>query len=233
MNARAVVRGRSTSRFRADQEIRVLIVDDQKLFAEALQGALERKGMTVIGVTPSGEEAVFLARRTRPDIVLLDLGLPGAEGLEVGRMILGEVPGTSLLALTEAGRPNPVKEVLRAGFQGYVTKDVPISQLFDSIVVALERGVVLPRGLSPKVSPAKSSDAERVLEELTPREREILAMLVGGWSGHEIAQSLSISRNTVRAHVQSILTKLQVHSRLEAVALAVRHGMTGILRGSD
>ncbi len=207
---------------------RTLIVDDHTLFAEAIRPTLEGLGLIVIGVASSGREAMQAVRDQRPDLVLVDLGLPDQSGLVVGRMILEERPGTKVLALTALEDPHAVKEAIRAGFHGYLTKDTSVSQFADAITAALGGQVVVPHRLAPRATGARTPEEQNaafLAEQLTRREREVLALLVEGASGHAIAERLRISPNTVRTHIQSILTKLQVHSRLEAVTFAVRHGI--------
>jgi two-component system nitrate/nitrite response regulator NarL len=207
--------------------IRVLIVDDHALFSDAIQPLLRSMGMDIIGVAASGEEALEVCRRERPELALVDLGLPDMGGIAVGRRILEEQPQTIVLAVTGLRDPATVKEALRAGFHGYVTKDTPLSQFATAIQAALEGQIVVPKRTAP--NPVESSrtpeerDAALMARQLTPRELEVLALLVGGGDNAQIARALHLSSNTVRTHVQSILTKLQVRSRLQAAAFAVRH----------
>lgn len=205
---------------------RVLIIDDHMLFAEAIHLALEEHGFEVVGIAASGDEALSAVRRWHPDLALVDIGLPDRSGLAVGRAILQERPETKLLALTALDDPRTVREALRGGFHGYVVKDTPVSRFVQAVGSVLGGQVVVPRPLAPRVAGALSAEEEAVAllsNQLTPREREVLELLVEGASGQAIARSLGISPNTVRTHVQSVLTKLQVRSRLEAATFAVRH----------
>jgi DNA-binding NarL/FixJ family response regulator len=208
--------------------VRVLLVDDQRLFADALRLALERLGVVVVGVATTGQEAIEAARRNRPDVVLLDLGLPDLSGLPVGRRIIRELPDAKILAVTAYNDAWVAREAIGAGFHGYVTKDTPMSRFVASITAALSGQFVIPQVLAQAASRATPTDKRTALaraELLSPRELEVLALLVEGASGKGIADQLSIARNTVRTHVQSILVKLEVHSRLEAVAFAIQHGV--------
>jgi len=210
---------------------RVLIVDDHMLFAEAIRLALEEHDIEVVGIAVSGEEALTAVRRWHPDLALVDIGLPDRSGLAVGKAILQEFPETKVLALTALGDPRTAREALRAGFQGYIMKDTPVTRFIQAIHSVLDGQVVVPRPLAPRVAGALSAEEEAVAllsNQLTPREREVLVLLVEGASGQSIARSLGISPNTVRTHVQSVLTKLQVRSRLEAATFAVRHGIVAI-----
>ena len=147
----------------------------------------------------------------------------------------GFIGAHSCRALLEAGHavtalddPQAVKEAMRSGFRGYVTKDVRVQRFVDAVRAALAGQVVIPKQLARAVGGRRSAaerHAELLSQQLTRREREVLELLVHGASGREIAERLSISVNTVRTHVQSTLTKLQVHSRLEAATFAVRYGL--------
>jgi two-component system nitrate/nitrite response regulator NarL len=214
---------------------RVLIVEDHLLFAEAITPQLEAGGIDVIGVVTTGEDAVAVAGREQPDVVLVDLGLPGLSGLETGIAILADAPQTSVLALTASEDTRSVKDALRAGFSGYLTKDIPVREFVDAVRAALGGQVVVSRRSASAVTGERASGADGadlLAEQLTVREREVLRMLVEGASGQQISRGLRISPNTVRTHVQSILTKLQVHSRLEAATFAVRHGIVEVPKAS-
>lgn len=165
-------------------------------------------------------------RRTQPEVVLMDIALPDQSGLVAGKRILEEWPGVKILALTALDDRLVAEEALRRGFRGYVTKEVPVTQLLNSIWAVLDGQQVMPHRLGP-VGPGADREGEAALlaSQLTPREREVLTLLVEGASRDVIVERLRISPNTVRTHVQSILTKLQVHSRLEAATFAVRHGI--------
>ena len=211
--------------------VRILIVDDHMLFAEAIRVALEDFGMNVIGVASTGAEAIEMLEREVPDVILMDIGLPDRTGLVVGRTIIERWPDATILALTALHDRTMVDEALRIGFRGYLTKDTPVSQFVNSIRSVVDGHLVLPLRLSPMGRRSRGDDEVALMtEQLSRREREVLSLLVQGASGSAVADRLGISRNTVRTHVQSILTKLQVHSRLEAAAFAVRHGLVDVSR---
>ncbi|HZD80799.1 MAG TPA: response regulator transcription factor [Actinomycetota bacterium] len=206
--------------------MRVLIVDDHMLFAEAVRGALEAVGMQVLGVLGTGGQGVERALEDRPDLVLMDIALPDQSGLAAGMRILEIWPQACIVALTALEDRQLAEEALRVGFRGYLTKDTPVTQFVNSIRAVMDGQQVIPHRLGPSAGqPVIPGEIGLLAAQLTEREREVLALLVQGTGGREIAQQLSISRNTVRTHVQSILTKLQVHSRLEAATFAVRHGL--------
>jgi two-component system nitrate/nitrite response regulator NarL len=208
--------------------IRILIVEDHTMFADAIRLTLESHGMDVIAIASNEWEAMETVRREPLDLALVDLGLPGSDGIQVGERILEERPDAKVLAVTALRDARTVSQTLRAGFHGYLTKDIPLSQLVATIRAALGGQVVIPHHLARATAGARTPDEEHAAllrEQLTGRELEVLALLVEGSSGEEIAERLSVSKNTVRTHVQNILTKLQVHSRLEAALFAVRHGI--------
>lgn len=186
--------------------------------------ALEDAGMSVIAVVATGEEGIEWAVRSRPDVVLMDVGLPDQSGLSAGSAILERWPEAKILALTGLSDRLVAEEAIRIGFRGYLTKDARVEQFVNSVRSVMDGQLVLPHRLGPtgRRSPAEQ-DAALLASQLTGREREVLALLVEGANGQVVADRLRISRNTVRTHVQSILTKLQVHSRLEAATFAVRH----------
>jgi DNA-binding NarL/FixJ family response regulator len=205
--------------------MRVLIVDDHKLFAEAIRLTLERDGMEVI-IAFTGSDAREAARRELPDVVLLDIGLPHESGLSVGRDILAEHPEMKVLIVTSLEDERAVHEAVRSGFHGYLTKDTKLERFVGGIHAAVDGQLVLPQRLAQRRrANGMDDDASLLASQLTPKEREVLGLLAEGANSAEIARRLQISPNTVRTHVQSILAKLQVHSRLEAVAFAARHGM--------
>jgi two-component system nitrate/nitrite response regulator NarL len=207
---------------------KILIVEDHLLFADAIRSSLEELDMEVLEPCTDGTAALEAIRRDRPDLVLLDIGLPGQSGLTVGRQILELGLGTKVVALTAMEDVRTMREAMSAGLHGYLTKDVALRQFVRSIRAVLDGQMVLPHRLARRASGMGSPEdraAGLLAQQLTSREREVLALLVAGTNSGDIARRLAISPHTVRAHVQGILTKLQVHSRLEAAAFAIRHGI--------
>jgi two-component system nitrate/nitrite response regulator NarL len=207
--------------------VRIFLVDDHALFGEAIRLALEEHGMTVVGIAHSVEEGLSAVRALRPDLALIDIGLPDGSGLTLGQRILEEKGSNTLVvALSALADPRVVREALQVGFHGYIIKDTPIPRFIQAIDAVLAGEVVMPRTLSARVAGVQSAEERAVsllAGQLTRREREVLGLLVEGASGQSIARTLGISPNTVRTHVQNVLTKLQVNSRLEAATFAVRH----------
>lgn len=217
-------------------EIRAVIVDDHTLFAEAVRATLQARGIEVVAVVGTAAESLRAVASFRPDVVLLDLGLPDRSGLAVGADIVADWPEIKVLALTALDDPRAVKEAMRAGFHGYVTKDIPAKRFVDAILATIGGQVVVPHRLAAQAAGARSprqNAVELMADQLTYRELDVLRLLAEGLRGDAISRRLGISPNTVRTHVQSILTKLQVHSRLEAATFAVRHGIVDPPRSSS
>lgn len=185
--------------------------------------ALNDHGMAV-QIATTGAEGIASVERGMPDLILMDIGLPDRSGLSAGHAILDRWPRARIVALSALEDRSVVDEALRLGFRGYVSKDTSVAKLVNWIQLVLDGHVVLPHRL-PSVDPRPSRDEDVSLlaDQLSRREGEVLALLVRGADGAAMASRLGISRNTVRTHVQNILTKLQVHSRLEAATFAVRH----------
>lgn len=188
--------------------------------------------MTLAGIATSARAALEEVRRTRPDLVLVDIGLPDGDGISLGRAMLDEVPGTRLVALTALEDETVVQDAIRSGFHGYVTKNTEPAKFTRALESVADGQVVFPHRLGRNGSSNSSngdvSPVRLLAGQLTGREMEVLELLAGGASGRDIATRLHISPNTVRTHVQGILSKLQVHSRLEAAAFAIRHGLVDI-----
>jgi DNA-binding NarL/FixJ family response regulator len=182
----------------------------------------------VVGVVSTGEDAVAEALRSRPDVILMDMALPDQSGLAAGQKILERWPESKILALSAMSDSALAREAVRLGFRGYLTKDASVTQFMNSVRSVIDGHVVLPHRLGPAARGEREDHAALLAGQLTRRERQVLALLVEGADGRTVARQLGISRNTVRTHVQSILSKLQVHSRLEAATFAVRHGIVNV-----
>jgi DNA-binding NarL/FixJ family response regulator len=187
---------------------------------------IEDLGSYEVAVVQTAEEAIAEVERRSPDVVLMDIGLPDQSGLLAGRTMLARHENAKIVALTASTDHRLVDEALRLGFVGYLSKEIPLSRFMTAIQSVLDGHVVLPQRLLPIRRRTDADDRVAMLaEQLTSRERQVLALLVEGVDGQDAASALGISPHTFRTHVQSILNKLQVHSRLEAVAFAVRHGL--------
>jgi two-component system nitrate/nitrite response regulator NarL len=207
---------------------RVLIVDDHRLFADALHPILRAGGLDVVGIASSVAEAWELARSEAPDVVLLDLCLPGGDSVQLGKNILDVVPGVRIFVLTGMNDGPMLRGALAAGFHGYLTKDMRADQVIASVMSGADGQVVLSRSLAFAANGSVSAEqraAESRAAALTPREKEVLSLLVEGADTTTIASTLYLSPKTIRTHVQRVLAKLGVHSRVEAVSFAVRYGV--------
>ncbi len=203
----------------------VLIVDDHLLVRSGLEAVLVLfDDIELIGQAGTGEEAVVVCREKEPDVVLMDLVLPGMNGVEATRRILADRPDTRVVALTSFSDEELIEETLRAGAIGYLMKNVTADELAAAIraakagrsTLASEAADALVRVVSQPRTPT---------HDLTARELEVLALMCDGLTNVEIATRLVISLSTVKTHVSSIIAKLGVASRTEAVAAAVRRGL--------
>jgi two-component system, NarL family, nitrate/nitrite response regulator NarL len=209
--------------------VRILIADEHILFAEAITVALEDLGMSVVGIASSGLEAIAFVERSMPDLILMDIGFPDGSGLAAGRAILERWPTARIIALTALEDRSAVDEALRLGFRGYVSKDTSVAKFVNWIRMVLDGHLVLPQRLPSVRAGMTGGDGVALLSnQLSRREGQVLSLLVEGADSAGMASRLGISRNTVRTHVQNILTKLQVHSRLEAATFAVRHRLVEV-----
>lgn len=197
--------------------IRVLVVDDHELFAEAVSGLLMDAGMDVVGSLRTGADAISFLEDHVADVVVLDIGLPEESGLEIGKHILDRWPGMKIIALSAFEDERASYEANLIGFHGFVTKDTPWDDLV-RIVRAIARGEPVPLLRS---SLDKRVDLKGRLYKLTARERDVFGLLVEGMDGRTIADRLNMTRDEVRSDVQSILEKLEVHSRLEAITKVI------------
>jgi len=222
------------------ERIRILLADEQSLFREAVRVILEGEDdFVVVGEARDGLQAVAEADRTKPDVVLLDADLPNCDGVKASHLIKEQAPDCRILILSGEEDQHTLIEALEAGASGYLTKDCPLNELIFA-TRAIHRGETLvpPRMLGPLLAQLirrrrDQTEALRRMSKLTRREREVLAGLAQG-VGHEvIAQQLVISPETARTHIQNVLGKLQVHSRLEAAAFVINNGIMEELVGAE
>jgi DNA-binding NarL/FixJ family response regulator len=208
--------------------VSVLIADDQALVRTGLRAILETQpDLAVVAEAVDGRDAVDLVRRRRPDVALMDIKMPGLDGLEATRRIVAQAGNaTAVLVLTTFDLDEYVYEALRAGASGFLLKDCPAEQLIAAIhTLAAGEALIAPAITKRLIAqfaraapPSESSAA--ALEELTPREHEVLLLIARGLSNAEIAAELVLSEATVKTHVKRVLSKLGVRDRVQAVVLA-------------
>ncbi|MBI4729541.1 MAG: response regulator transcription factor [Acidobacteria bacterium] len=205
--------------------MRVILADDHPLFLEGLVSLLEARGIEVVGRASDGAEAVELTRRLRPDVVLMDLGMPGVGGLEATRLISAEMPDVKVVILTVSQADADLFEAIRSGAHGYLVKNTSSTDFFD-LLDALDRGEApLSRGLATKIIRHLASGSATEATQLTPREGEILRLVAEGKTNREVAADRSISEETVKFHMTNILRKLHLENRAQVVAYAHRRGL--------
>jgi DNA-binding NarL/FixJ family response regulator len=211
----------------------VLIVDDAELFREALRAAFMQEGFDVVGVAADAMTGIDMTREHEPNLVMLDLLMPGMSGLEVVGTIIKTSPKTRVVLLTASESAEDLLAAVKAGASGYVTKDTPLPRLVSAMNDVLDGGAAVSPAMGGKLFAAlrdllrhQGASTARA-PGLTGREIEILGMIGEGMTSREIADKLFISENTVRNHVRNILDKLGMSSRFEAVNWAYREGLIG------
>jgi DNA-binding NarL/FixJ family response regulator len=213
--------------------IRVVIADDQTLVRDGFRMILDAQDdIEVVGEATDGLEAVTCARELRPDVVLMDIRMPGRDGLEATREVLRESPQTHVLILTTFDLNEYVYEAMKAGASGFLLKDIPRSQLIEGIRTVAAGDALLAPAITRRLieqfvrrPPASVRPAPPALEALTPREREVLELVARGRSNTEIATGLYVSEATVKTHVAHALRKLGLRDRVHAVVFAYESGL--------
>jgi two-component system, NarL family, nitrate/nitrite response regulator NarL len=211
-------------------EIRILIVDDHTLFRSGIKLLLERyDGFKVVGEAGDGLEGAKRAKQLAPDVVLLDLHMSGTSGLDALQLIQEEVPQAQVIILTVSEDTDDLLLALRSGARGYLLKNIDTDVLLDSIRRAASGESVMSTQMAGKLADSMRiplrETAEASLAKLSPRECEIITMLAHGDSNKVIARTLELSESTVKIHVQGILRKLKLSSRVQAAVYAVENGL--------
>ncbi len=222
---------RDVTQGRGDHPVRVVIADDHDLYRRGMQVVVELDGnATVVGEASNGEEAVEAVLRLNPEVVLMDVRMPGVGGIEACRRIRVAVPEARILMLTMSDDESDLFEAIKAGASGYLLKDLPGEEVADAIRRVHDGQAIIPPGmaatllseftrLSKVPVPAEGGSPP---PQLTDREVEVLRLVARGMANREIADQLVISENTVKNHVRNILEKLHLHSRVEAAVFAHR-----------
>jgi DNA-binding NarL/FixJ family response regulator len=218
-------------REKALDEVRVVVVDDHDLFRTGLKTLLEEQGVNVVGEAPNGQTAIRLASELAPDVVVMDLNMPGLTGVETTRKLAGIAPLTRVVVLTISADDDDVMDAVMAGACGYLLKDSSIQELIVGIRAAAAGESLISPQIAAKVlrrlrAQSSSEDAaETIRAELSDREIEVLKLIANGKDNAQIARELFISPKTVKNHISNILMKLQIENRIQAAVYAVRSGI--------
>lgn len=219
--------------------LRILLVDDHDLFLEGLSNLLRAGGYEVIGGARDGLEALQLARTLHPDVILMDVRMPGCDGLTATRLIQAEMPEIKIVMLTTSAEDEDLFEAIKSGASGYLLKNLQPDELFHYLAGVLRGEAPLSRELSARLLREFARQADALDEhaaadlrggppaaELTPRQREILALVAGGMTYKEVGAALNVSENTVKYHMGEVLQRLHLKNREQVVAYARRTGLT-------
>jgi len=212
-------------------ELRVLVVDDHDLFRTGLRNLLEEQGVNVVGEAENGETAIRLASDLAPDVVIMDLNMPGAGGVETTRRLSSLAPLSRVVVLTISADDDDVMNAVMAGACGYLLKDSSIQELIAGISAASAGESLISPQIAAKVlqrlrAQSKDADAaETIRAELSDRELQVLKLIANGKDNAQIARELFISPKTVKNHISNILMKLQIENRIQAAVYAVRSGI--------
>ena len=208
--------------------MRVLVADDHSLFRDGITSLLEAAGFFVVGQVGDGREAVEATLRLCPDLVLLDIAMPRMDGLEALRLIRQERPVTQVVMLTASADDENLLEAVESGALGYLLKDLNADE-FLAMLHGLQRGeAAMTRRMTTRLMKGLASLSHQqteVTDSLTPRETQLLGLVAEGLSNRTMAQRLSVSENTIKYHMKSILRKLGVQNRTRAVTEAIRAGL--------
>jgi DNA-binding NarL/FixJ family response regulator len=216
---------------KALDEGRVLVVDDHDLFRTGLMTLLEEQGVNVVGEAPNGQTAIRLASELAPDVIIMDLNMPGLTGVETTSKLAGIAPLTRVVVLTISADDDDVMDAVMAGACGYLLKDSSIQELIMGIRAAASGESLISPQIAAKVlrrlrAQSTSVDAaETIRAELSDREIEVLKLIAAGNDNAQIARELFISPKTVKNHISNILMKLQIDNRIQAAVYAVRSGI--------
>jgi DNA-binding NarL/FixJ family response regulator len=211
--------------------LRVLLVDDHDLFRTGLRNLLEEQSVQVVGEAADGAQAVRMVRELAPDVVVMDLNMPGMTGVEATRQVTSQAPLTRVVVLTISDQDEDVMNAILAGACGYLMKDSSIQDLMQGIRAAAVGESLISPHIAAKVlqrmraTGTNEADAATIRAELSDREIEVLKLIANGKDNAQIAGELHISPKTVKNHISNILMKLQIDNRIQAAVYAVRSGI--------
>jgi two-component system NarL family response regulator len=209
--------------------IGIVIAEDQRLVRELIATLLGREAdMAVVGEASTGREALRAVDAARPDVLVLDIGLPELDGIEVARRLHREHPDLRIIALSVHTEPHVVREMLQAGAHAYLVKSAAPAELVQAIRAVMQHSVYLSPEIAREALDGMAAPVHRSGRQLGQREREVLALLATGKRSSEIAAALSISSATVEVHRRNIMRKLDLHSVAELTKYAIRHGLTSL-----
>jgi DNA-binding NarL/FixJ family response regulator len=220
-----------TTKTQEETPTRVLLVDDHDLFRAGLRTLLEEQGVEIVGEAESGTEALRLLRETAPEVVVMDLNMPGISGVEATRQMTMIAPLTRVLVLTISDQDGDVMDAILAGACGYLLKDASITELMAGIRAAASGESLVSPVIASKVlqrlraTSASPHEAQTIRSELSDREIQVLKLIANGKDNAQIAGELHISPKTVKNHISNILMKLQIENRIQAAVYAVRSGL--------
>ena len=211
-------------------QLRVMLVDDHDLFRTGLRNLLEEQGVHIVGEASEGATALNLVRELAPDVVVMDLNMPGMNGIEATQEIARLAPLTRVVVLTISDQDADVMDAILAGACGYLLKDSTIEDLMQGIRAASVGEALISPHIAAKVlqrirASGMQSDSAVPAPELSDRENEVLRLIANGKDNAQIAQDLHISPKTVKNHISNILMKLQIENRIQAAVYAVRRGL--------
>lgn len=214
----------------SQKKLTVLIADDQTLFREGIKDLLENeRAIQVIGESSDGPETVRMAKKLRPNVILMDIKLPHMDGVSATRLIRKECPNTNVLILSSYEDEAHVMEAIQAGANGYLSKMLPASELVNALKTFANEGVMIPQPVMGKLIAGlrqmSNASAEASLVALTKTEIRVMALLGRGQSNKEIAKQLDCSVKTIKNHLNSVFQKLEVSNRTEAVVKAIDMGL--------
>ncbi|GAB2985104.1 response regulator [Nocardioides montaniterrae] len=214
------------------EPIRVMVVDDHPMWREAVERDLAAAGFDVVATASNGDDAIARFPAARPDVVVLDLQIPGPNGVEVTAKVLQDDPSARVLILSASGEQDDVLEAVKAGATGYLVKSASGAELVDAVTKVAAGDSVFTPGLAAMVLGEfrridRAADGPSVPpgEKLTPRETEILKMVAKGMGSHQIAEILVVSHRTVQNHTQNALRKLQLRNRVELTRYVIEQGL--------
>lgn len=210
--------------------IKILVADDHKLFRQGLISLMRTREdfIEIVGEAETGEDAVKMAEELRPDVILMDIYMPEMDGLQAAKEIRARFPKIAIVMLTSSERDGHLYEAVKLGVAGYLLKSLDADELFDLLNGVVRGEIAMTRSMAGQMLKAvanRAVDSEKGEQALTERELFVLRLVASGASNSEIAETLSISVNTVKSHLKNILDKLQLENRTQAATYAIKHGL--------